>query len=343
GLLRLTMSMPDQAMQQFDEILAEEPNHVKATIFKSILTFQQGDPDKAVSLLEDAMKAHPGDAELTEALSQATAARDQVKAGGMQAPPAAGGGDLIVSGTLTMDPAAQATLKGNETLFLSVSTPGRPGPPVAADRIDGPLTFPLTFDLTTADIRAMPGAAGGVPDTMEFKARIDLDGNAMTKESAPLAIVTGVQRGTAGLTATLTLAGTPTAAPAGGANSLVAPLPPAGGGAPAAGGGEVLAKGTVKLGAGQTATGSEVVFVSIKDPAQPGPPLAVSKLPAQFPLSFEVTSADIIQMAGPRNVPDAINVSVRLDRDGNAMTKDGPEATVQGVKKGVTGLDLTLQ
>jgi hypothetical protein len=65
--------------------------------------------------------------------------------------------------------------------------------------------------------------------------------------------------------------------------------------------------------------------------------------PAQFPLSFRVTTADIIQMAGPRTVPESFNVSVRLDKDGNAMTKDGPEAVAQGVKKGTDSLDLTLQ
>jgi tetratricopeptide (TPR) repeat protein len=335
GLLRLTMGMPDQAMAQLDEVLAEEPNHVKASIFKSILTFQKGDPDAAVAMLEAALQAHPEEPELIEAAAQARAARDQVKAAGAGmggAPPAAGGGDLIVSGTLQMDPAALATLSGRYTLFVSVSDPSRPGPPVAAEKIDM-AQFPTPFELTTADIRAMPGASASVPDVMELKARIDLDGNAMTKEEgAPIAVVTGVKKGTAGIVVTLSLSGAPTAAAGGG---LVAPL--------AGGPAEVLAEGVANVGAGVALTGSEWVFVSLKDPAG-GPPLASVKVPAKFPLSFKVTSADIIQMAGPRNVPEAFNLSVRVDRDGNAMTKDGePEAVVQGVKKGVQGLDLMLQ
>jgi tetratricopeptide (TPR) repeat protein len=338
AVLTAMMGMLDQGVLQLDQVLAEEPTNQLALVYKGLILLELGRFPESAKALEIASAQDPENPMLRERLAQA-------RAGGVPgaAPPPGGAGDVLASGTVQLDPAARAALQGGETLFLSLGT-GQPGPPVAAERLDSPLNFPIAFELSTADIRAM--GAGDVPAVMEFKARLDRDGNAMTKEPGlPLALVTGVARGTTGLVVTLTLDGTPTAAPAGGAvaapapagNPMLAPLPPA-----AAGAGDVLVSGRAVLAAGQSALGNEVVFVSVKDPAG-GPPLAVKKLSPVFPLDFTVTRADIIQMAGPRAVPAQVTVSVRLDRDGNATTKDGPASEQTGVATGATGLSLTLQ
>ena len=70
------------------------------------------------------------------------------------------------------------------------------------------------------------------------------------------------------------------------------------------------------------------VFVSVKDPAQPGPPLAAKKLPpGPFPLTFSLSDADRMPMGGGRAVPEKVSLLVRLDADGDAMTKDPSEPT----------------
>ncbi len=93
-------------------------------------------------------------------------------------------------------------------------------------------------------------------------------------------------------------------------------------------------------------SGSEVVFVSLRDPAG-GPPLAALRLPpGPFPLAFRVKPSDVISMGGaPRTVPETVDVSVRIDLDGNAMTRsDGePSFTQQGVRVGTTELGVALQ
>jgi tetratricopeptide (TPR) repeat protein len=338
AVLTAMMGMLDPGLAALDVVLAEAPDHQKALVYKGLILLELGKHAEAVPVLEKAAAAEPGNPMLQAKLAEAKAGPGAMPP--MGGPPPGGAGELLVAGTLQLDPAAQAAVKGTETLFLSLADPTKPGPPVAADRIAGPFSFPIPFDLTTADIRAMPGA-GGVPAVMDLKVRFDGDGNAMTKEPGlPLAIVTGVSKGTGGLVVTLSLDGAPTAAPAGAApapagNPMLAPM-----GAPS--GGETLAAGRVTLGAGVSAVGNETVFVSVKDPAG-GPPLAVKKLAPVFPLDFTVTRADIIQMAGPRSVPANVTVTVRLDRDGSATTKDGPSAELAGVGTGTAGLSLTLQ
>jgi tetratricopeptide (TPR) repeat protein len=345
AVLTAMMGMADKAIASLDELLAEHPDHEKGIIYRAMMLLQLGRTQEGVAALEAAAQKHPESQELQMALA---AARQMPppQQGGPQGSPQGGSspaaaGERLAAGTLTLDPAAQASLKGGEVLFLSISNPaGGPGtPPVAAQK--QPVgSFPVSFELTTADIRAMPGA-GGVPDVFDVKARIDTDGNAMTREPGPVAVVTGVSRGATGLTLTLTLDGAPAPGPA--SNSLLAPLP----GAPAAPTGpvELLVSGTAQLDPSfQSALqGTEIVFVSVRDPAG-GPPLAVSRVPARFPLQFRVTSADAIQMGAARPIPETFHVSVRIDRDGNAMTKEGePEALSEGVKKGTSALQLTLQ
>ncbi|MCO4744241.1 MAG: hypothetical protein KC912_05595 [Proteobacteria bacterium] len=104
---------------------------------------------------------------------------------------------------------------------------------------------------------------------------------------------------------------------------------------------EVLVSGRVDA-PGIEVAGTEILFVSLKDPAG-GPPLAALRLPPTVPTDFTVTRADLIAMGGrPRPVPEQIVVTVRLDRDGNPMTKDGPTAEPVTVTPGTGDLSFSL-
>ena len=91
-------------------------------------------------------------------------------------------------------------------------------------------------------------------------------------------------------------------------------------------------------------TGNELVFVSVKSPAG-GPPLAALRLPAKnFPIQFKITSADAISMGGPaRPFPQQMMLSVRIDSDGNAITREGGPEASQEVTMGDANLRLMLK
>lgn len=124
-----------------------------------------------------------------------------------------------------------------------------------------------------------------------------------------------------------------------GGGPMPAPVP--------AGPAESVVKGTVTLDptlAAQWAD-AKVVFLSVADPARPRPPLAARQLSPTFPQEFEITTADAIAMGGAaRPFPDELTLTLRLDRDGNATTKDdGAPIATMTLKKGSAGLQVELK
>lgn len=110
---------------------------------------------------------------------------------------------------------------------------------------------------------------------------------------------------------------------------------------------EVVVAGVANLAPDKASalTGREILYVSVRDPAG-GPPLAALRLPpGPFPVSFQVTTADALAMGGaPRPFPANLDVQVRIDADGDPMTReDEPTASLSGVAKGSTGLQVELQ
>ena len=109
----------------------------------------------------------------------------------------------------------------------------------------------------------------------------------------------------------------------------------------------VVVSGTIQANAAdlKTITTNSVVYLSIRTP-QGGPPIAAKMLPVgPFPLTFRVTGADRIAMGGaPRPIPDSFNLSIRVDRDGNPLTRDAelPLATLENITKGKEGLTVEL-
>jgi len=73
-----------------------------------------------------------------------------------------------------------------------------------------------------------------------------------------------------------------------------------------------------------------------------GPPVAVKRLPARFPATFELSEADSM-MGQP--LPDQLLIEARLDEDGDPTTRPptDPKARLDGVKVGRTDLRLVLK
>ena len=73
-----------------------------------------------------------------------------------------------------------------------------------------------------------------------------------------------------------------------------------------------------------------------------GPPIAVKRLPARFPATFELSEADSM-MGQP--LPDQLLIEARLDEDGDPTTRPptDPKARLDGVKVGRTDLRLVLK
>jgi tetratricopeptide (TPR) repeat protein len=88
---------------------------------------------------------------------------------------------------------------------------------------------------------------------------------------------------------------------------------------------------------------SRVLFVFVRNArAESGPPIAVKRLPAVFPASFDLSQAD--SMMG-QEFPERVAVEARLASDGNPLTRDpsDPRARIDDVPAGRTDLRLVLR
>lgn len=107
-------------------------------------------------------------------------------------------GPALLSGTIALDPSITQSPGASVTVFVIARTGEGKGHPVFARRLNVQ-SFPATFSLTSADSMM----AGERPTHVSLEARIDLDGDAMTREpGSPTARLTSVAVGstTVGLT-----------------------------------------------------------------------------------------------------------------------------------------------
>jgi tetratricopeptide (TPR) repeat protein len=116
-----------------------------------------------------------------------------------------------------------------------------------------------------------------------------------------------------------------------------APPPPAAGGTGVAGIVDLdpSLKGSVAPGA--------LVFVTARAAGQSsGPPAAVKRLPAAFPLRFQLSNSDAM-LGG--ELPDRLRIEARVDSDGDPLTRDAsdPSARIDPVSLGTRDLRLVLR
>ncbi len=111
------------------------------------------------------------------------------------------------------------------------------------------------------------------------------------------------------------------------------PAAPASPAAPAAAAGAPVT-GVVKLGEGVQAPSGTLFVILRNSGVKRGPPLAVKKVDnAEFPHIFSVGASDVMMKGMPFTGP--FDVQVRLDQDGNAMTKAAGDLVASEAQSGV--------
>lgn len=200
AVLRAFIGKRDEAMAELDQILVKDPKQLRALVYLGLLTVRSN-PEKSADALSRAL-AIEDSPQLRQALGEAQRLaaippdqREAASAAPAPAPaaPAAGGApSLLASGTITL---ADPSKKG-AVLFVSIQGAG--GPPLAALKL-APGPFPMTFELTTANL--IPMMAGRpLPPTFAVVARLDADGDPMTgRDVDPMVRVEGVTAGTNGM------------------------------------------------------------------------------------------------------------------------------------------------
>jgi tetratricopeptide (TPR) repeat protein len=217
SVVRLAMGQTEAAQQMLKQAVEARPDIVDAHVYLALAYSQGGKYDEAKKQIDEALRIAPADADRIRQLwaqieaqkgsapAQAAAGKEDPHAGiGM--PPMAGGGAAApaqpagaaaasadpkaVRGTLTIS--TGTSVPASAAVFLIVRPAGaKGGPPVAVSRVDA-RSFPLSFELSQAN--SMMGQP--LPDAMLIEARVDLDGNPMTRDAgAPSGSVDNVPAG----------------------------------------------------------------------------------------------------------------------------------------------------
>ena len=191
GLVRLMMGQSETAVELLDRALAEQPEHVSAYLVRGLARLRLGSNKDAISDWERGLAAsggsHPGLERLLE-MARAGKGAEEI---------------LGVSASARTDPSppsGRAFSARVELAFGANPVPGSvlfvflrnedPGPPAAVRRIDNP-TFPT--DLSLDDSHSMLGRP--LPEEGTLSARLDVDGDASTRDPGDLAAEAPTRRG----------------------------------------------------------------------------------------------------------------------------------------------------
>jgi tetratricopeptide (TPR) repeat protein len=187
ALVRMSMGQRDGAAGMLQHAIKSDPQLIDAYVALAWDDIQSGKTAEAEAQIAEAARRHPEQkARLDDVL-----ARMKEQAKNPQSPPA----PAPAASTPTGGPSVHVTLtlagtpSSNAVLYISARAAGQTaGPPAAVKRIANP-TFPLEVDLSAAD--SMMGQP--LPANVRIEARLDSDGDAMTKNpSDPHAVQDGV-------------------------------------------------------------------------------------------------------------------------------------------------------
>jgi cytochrome c-type biogenesis protein CcmH len=205
-----------KAIEAFKQVLAADPNQPEAHSYMGFILVQAGHGDGALMAFEKALSAAPnfpmalwgkgmvlyrekqdyqGAREVLGRLVQILPAgedRSEIEKVLAQLPqsnnptpsPSKPGAPKAeqITGTITIDPKFKAQLDGQATLFIIARPPAGTGPPVAVRKIERP-TFPLSYSLDSQNVMMQGGSFAG---ELNISARLDKDGNPMTRETGNL-------------------------------------------------------------------------------------------------------------------------------------------------------------
>jgi tetratricopeptide (TPR) repeat protein len=188
ALVRMSMGQRDPAAEMLRHAIKSDPQLLDAYVALAWDDIQRGKTAEAEAQIAEATRRHPDQKQrLDDVLSKMKEqAKNPAPANAPSGPAAAPASGPSVHLTLTLAGAAPSP---NAVLFIIARAAGQTaGPPAAVKRIAGP-TFPLDVDLSAAD--SMMGQP--LPATVRIEARLDSDGDAMTKNpSDPHAVQDGV-------------------------------------------------------------------------------------------------------------------------------------------------------
>ena len=200
ALVRMAMGQGADAVAMLERATKADPSLLDAWVALAWANTTAGKTKQAEAAIAEAERRHPEEKARLEqvyaAMKQQVAAR---QSSGGEAPvnhPPIGAAEAPVENpihvTLELDPASRGKLTPTSVVFVIARPEGvAAGPPSAVKRLTG-ITFPMTFDLSAAD--SMMGQP--LPPRVRLEARLDADGNAMTKDpSDPVAVQDGVALG----------------------------------------------------------------------------------------------------------------------------------------------------
>jgi hypothetical protein len=199
AVVRMKMGMTGPAEELIDQALTAAPTHGRALAWKGSLRWQAGDADGAKAAWGTGAKLYPGEG-FDELLKMAEGEPPPAGPGAGAAHPGATGveatqpatsaaaaGDKTVHGTVSLGEGVQ--VPQGSTLFVFARPAGQTaGPPLAAVRMPAG-TFPMAFSVGPENMPPMMGNRP-FPDSLSLAARLDLDGNATTKDG-PTGVVSG--------------------------------------------------------------------------------------------------------------------------------------------------------
>lgn len=180
GVVRMAMGQSEAAVDLFDRVLADYPNHLLAMVAKGAALRGLGRTGEARATWEQALLVSGGQPQVQQLLDGLDQPAPQRSPATSEAPAHA-----------EVDPASSYRVELNcsgarpeaGTLFVILRGPqsaAEGGPPVAVKRLDTP-RLPATVALGQDD--SMMGAQ--LPDEARLVARWDGDGNALTREELP--------------------------------------------------------------------------------------------------------------------------------------------------------------
>ena len=88
----------------------------------------------------------------------------------------------------------------------------------------------------------------------------------------------------------------------------------------------------------QSASGSSPLFVFVRDPSRPGPPLAVKRLESHFPQTVELTTSDSMVPGRAIAAGQKVQVIARIARSGNPVGASGDPIGESAYQVGRDGL-----
>ena len=289
AILQASIGMNNRAKAELEAALEGDPTLSKAHLWLGLLALRAGDRAEAVVSLEAALE-HAANGEDRTMASRAL--------GEARRPPAV----TKLRGSLAFAPGVTAP-SGGALFVIARTDPTGGGPPVAAVRLD-PRGVPGSFSMTDRDI--MMG--GPWPEQVWVEARIDGDGDPTTRSPDDLTALPAGPFSPGAEGANLVLQGPKTQASSTTEGVMTDDDGP-------------QVSGLIEISEGTILPETGAVFVIVRrTDSSAGPPVAAVRMDrSEIPGPFSVSNSDIM-MGGPW--PAQVWIQVRVDGDGNAMTKD---------------------